>query len=75
MGKRIGRGFAKLGEVGQSGGAIITGANLRRPPEKKAPPAQKASPLRPPVKRSEGRPEDRPSATLVHKSRSKNKPH
>ena len=37
MGKRISKGVAKLGERGQSGGAIITGANLRRPPEKKAP--------------------------------------
>ncbi len=37
MGKVISRGLAKLGEVGLSGGAIITGANLRRPPEKKSP--------------------------------------
>ncbi len=34
MVKRIKKGVAKLGEVGQSSGAIITGANLRRPPEK-----------------------------------------
>jgi len=30
MGKLIYKGFAKLGEVGQSGGAIIAGRNLRR---------------------------------------------
>jgi hypothetical protein len=34
MGKRISKGVAKLGEVGQSSGAIITGANLRRPKKK-----------------------------------------
>ena len=34
MGKRIKGGVAKLGEVGQSGSAIITGANLRRPKKK-----------------------------------------
>ncbi len=34
MVKVINKGFAKLGEVGRSSGAIITGANLRRPPEK-----------------------------------------
>ncbi len=40
MVKVINKGVAKLGEVGQSSGAIITGANLRRPPEKpKAPEA------------------------------------
>ncbi len=32
MGKRIKLGVAKLGERGWSSGAIITGANLRRPP-------------------------------------------
>jgi hypothetical protein len=37
MGKVSKARFAKLGEVGQSGGAIITGANLRRPPKKKTP--------------------------------------
>ena len=37
MGKFINKGSAKLGEVGQSGGAIITGANLRHPPKKKTP--------------------------------------
>ena len=36
MGKFINRGFAKLGERGQFGGAIITGANLRRPTERKS---------------------------------------
>ena len=30
-GKGINHGFAELGEVGQSAGAILTGANLRRP--------------------------------------------
>ncbi len=40
MVKRIKKGVAKLGERGQSSGAIITGADLRRPPEKpKAPEA------------------------------------
>ncbi len=29
MGKRVSKGVAKLGERGQSSGAIITGANLR----------------------------------------------
>ncbi len=38
MGKRIKLGVAKLGERGQSSGAIITGANLRRPPAKPLPP-------------------------------------
>jgi hypothetical protein len=33
MGKRIKLGVAKLGERGQSGGAFITGANLRRRPK------------------------------------------
>ncbi len=35
MGKRIKLGVAKLGERGQSGGAFITGANLRKRPEPK----------------------------------------
>jgi len=34
MGKRIKLGVAKLGERGWSNGAIITGANLRRPKKK-----------------------------------------
>ena len=34
MGKRINKGVAKLGERGWSNGAIITGANLRRPKKK-----------------------------------------
>ncbi len=38
MGKRIKLGVVKLGEVGRLGGAIITGANLRRPPAKPLPP-------------------------------------
>ncbi len=40
----INKGLAKLGEVGQSAGAIITGASLRRSSEKKSPPAPKDSP-------------------------------
>ena len=44
MGKVSKARFAKLGEVGQSGGAIITGANLRRPPKKKVP-DDKSDPL------------------------------
>jgi hypothetical protein len=46
MVKVINKGVAKLGAVGQSGGAIITGANLRRPPEKPkaAPEADPADP-------------------------------
>ena len=44
MGKFTNHGFAKLGESGQFGGAIITGANLRRPTEKKSPPAPKLKP-------------------------------
>ena len=39
-GKFIYHGLAKFGETGQSGGAIITGGNLRRSPEKKSPPAK-----------------------------------
>ncbi len=39
-GKNIYHGLAKLGETGQSGGAIITGGNLRRWAEKKSPPAK-----------------------------------
>ncbi len=35
MGKVSKLRVAKLGEVGQFRGGIITGANLRRPPEKK----------------------------------------
>ena len=31
---------AELGEIGQSGGAIITGANLRKRPEPKEPPKE-----------------------------------
>ena len=34
MGKVTNHGSVKLGEVGQSGGAIITGANLSVRPEK-----------------------------------------
>ena len=34
MVKVINKGVVKLGEVGQSGSAIITGANLRRPKKK-----------------------------------------
>ncbi len=37
MGKITWRGFAKLGERGQFGGAIITGANLRRSTKTKSP--------------------------------------
>ncbi len=45
MGKFINLGYAKLGEVGRLGGAIITGANLKRAPEKpKAPEADPADP-------------------------------
>ena len=44
MGKFINEGIAKLGEIGQSGGGIITGGNLRRPTEKKSPPAPKVKP-------------------------------
>ena len=45
MGKRISKGVVKLGERGWSGGAIITGANLKRAPEKpKAPEADPADP-------------------------------
>jgi hypothetical protein len=46
MVKVINKGVAKLGERGQSSGAIITGANLRRPPEKPraAPEAEPADP-------------------------------
>ena len=40
MVKIINKGLGKLGGIGRSSGAIITGANLRRPPEKpKAPEA------------------------------------
>ncbi len=47
MGKRISKGVAKLGERGQSGGAIITGANLRRPKKKplEAEPDENSDPL------------------------------
>ena len=41
MGKFINKGFVKLGERGQFAGGIITGGNLRRPTEKKSPPAPK----------------------------------
>ncbi len=37
MGKLTNLGFAKLGERGQFGGAIITGANLRRSSKTKSP--------------------------------------
>ncbi len=40
MGKFTYRGYVKLGEMGQSGGAFITGANLRRRPEPKEPPKE-----------------------------------
>jgi hypothetical protein len=43
MGKRISKVVAKLGERGWSSGAIITGANLRRPPEKPKAPEPEAS--------------------------------
>ena len=42
MGKLTNLGSAKLGERGQFGGAIITGANLRSSPKKK-PPAEPSS--------------------------------
>ena len=38
MVKVINKGVAKLGERGWSNGAIITGANLRRPPKEPKPP-------------------------------------
>ena len=41
MGKVTHKGFVKLGERGQFAGGIITGGNLRRPTEKKSPPAPK----------------------------------
>ncbi len=44
MGKLIWKGLAKLGEIGQSGGAIITGANLRRPPQEPADPLSADTP-------------------------------
>ncbi len=47
MVKRINKRVVKLGETGRSAGAIITGANLRRPPEKKSPPATPAKAARP----------------------------
>ncbi len=37
MGKITWRGFAKLGERGQFGGSIVTGANLRRSTKTKSP--------------------------------------
>ncbi len=37
MGKLTSHGLGKLGERGQSGGAIITGANLRRSTKTKSP--------------------------------------
>ena len=40
MGKVTWHGLVKLGETGQSGGAFITGANLRRRPEPKEPPKE-----------------------------------
>jgi hypothetical protein len=43
MGKRIKLGVVKLGERGWSSGAIITGANLRRLPEKPKAPEPKAA--------------------------------
>ncbi len=48
MVKRINKGVVKLGERGWSSGAIIIGANLRRPPEKPraAPEADPADLLR-----------------------------
>ena len=48
MGKRIKGGLGKLGEVGQSAGSIMTGANLRSSSEKKPPEAEpddKSDPL------------------------------
>ena len=39
----INKGFAKLGETGQLAGSIMTGANLRHPPEKERP-AKKTAP-------------------------------
>jgi hypothetical protein len=38
MVKRINKGVVKLGETGRSAGAIITGANLRKPPKESRPP-------------------------------------
>ncbi len=45
MGKAIDLGYAKLGERGQSGGAIITGANLRRSSKTKSPEPEAAPKL------------------------------
>ncbi len=42
MGKRIKLSSGRSGGQPRSAGAIITGANLRRPPEKKSPPATPA---------------------------------
>jgi hypothetical protein len=43
----INKGVVKLGEIGQSGSAIITGANLRRPKKKplEAEPDDNSDPL------------------------------
>ena len=41
MGKVIRKGYAKLGETGQSGGAFITGANLRKRPKSSDKPLKK----------------------------------
>ena len=42
MGKRISKGVAKLGETGRSAGAIITGANLRKPAKERPEPKEPA---------------------------------
>ena len=47
MVKVINRGLGKSGGQPRSSGAIITGANLRRPSEKKWPPATLAKAARP----------------------------
>ncbi len=47
MVKRIKLNFGRSGGQPRSAGAIITGANLRRPPEKKSPPATPAKAARP----------------------------
>ena len=54
MGKNTSRGYAKLGEMGQSAGAFITGANLRRRPKEE-------KPLEPP-KKDEGEAPDEGAA-------------
>ena len=57
MGKNTSRGYVKLGEMGQSGGAFITGANLRKRPKEGKPLEPKAEDKAEPPE-SEGKPED-----------------